>query len=77
MIHPLIWSPYKLFWQALFVPELDDVGTLRKPDFVTHPHRYFRDREDIVDAKVLAKEPDDMTGQWIILINCNSVQNYY
>ncbi|XP_071788999.1 cilia- and flagella-associated protein 337-like isoform X2 [Asterias amurensis] len=50
-----------LWTQALFVPELDDVGTLRKPDFVTHPHRYFRDREDIVDAKVLAKEPDDMT----------------
>ncbi|XP_033126562.1 WD repeat-containing protein 49-like isoform X2 [Anneissia japonica] len=31
---------------ALIVNELDTVGTLKRPDFVVHPHRYFRNNEE-------------------------------
>ncbi|XP_071942088.1 cilia- and flagella-associated protein 337-like isoform X2 [Antedon mediterranea] len=31
---------------ALVVNQLDTVGTLKRPDFVVHPHRYFRSTED-------------------------------
>ncbi|XP_022090760.1 WD repeat-containing protein 49-like isoform X1 [Acanthaster planci] len=61
---PFAQPPEKIvlpMWtQALTVPELDEVGTLRKPDFITHPHRYFRDREDVNNAKVLDKDPEEI-----------------
>nr|XP_006816071.1 PREDICTED: WD repeat-containing protein 49-like [Saccoglossus kowalevskii] len=33
-------------YAALGTSELDDVAVLSKPDFVTHPHRYFSDPDD-------------------------------
>ena len=48
--HCNILISFLICFQALTVPELDEVGTLRKPDFITHPHRYFADREEAAEA---------------------------
>ncbi|XP_041458844.1 WD repeat-containing protein 49-like isoform X1 [Lytechinus variegatus] len=45
-LRPPMWT------QALDVSELDKVGTLQKPDFISHPHKYFRTHEE---AEALAR----------------------
>ncbi|XP_071492952.1 cilia- and flagella-associated protein 337-like [Diadema antillarum] len=39
-LRPPMWT------QALGVSQLDEVGTLQKPDFIAHPHKYFRSAEE-------------------------------
>ena len=48
--------------QALDVSELDEVGTLRKPDFISHPHKYFRSQEEAEAAARSQREKDASPG---------------
>ncbi|XP_030855739.1 WD repeat-containing protein 49 isoform X2 [Strongylocentrotus purpuratus] len=45
-------------YAALDVSELDKVGTLHKPDFISHPHKYFRTHEEAEAAARNLREKD-------------------
>eukprot|EP00057_Strongylocentrotus_purpuratus_P020337 XP_011674811.1 PREDICTED: WD repeat-containing protein on Y chromosome [Strongylocentrotus purpuratus] len=51
-LRPPMWT------QALDVSELDKVGTLHKPDFISHPHKYFRTHEEAEAAARNLREKD-------------------
>lgn len=53
--------------QALDVSELDKVGTLHKPDFISHPHKYFRTHEEAEAAARNLREKDSSPGKSISL----------